>query len=271
MISFKLFQKPFILFFFSSISFYSLANDSSKNQDYFNVSLIVPEVSGAVYDSYQNVIWSIGDSGKRIMGRTELSSKKTESVPIIGHPIATDREELVSDAKGNIWILSVGDNDSVRNDIEINMIDPTEFIHTNKLTVKRTIKLSYPDGPKDVEAAYYFEEKIYLIEKTFSSKAKIYSVDISQTAPMKQVAKYMTYIDSLKTRLITAACMDEKEDIYLLTYYGTFKLKNWKISTPIKTQTINVSPFISQMETLVCYKDKLMLATEDGAFWLENK
>jgi hypothetical protein len=248
-----------------------ITSTSQANTDLFNVSTFIPEVSGATYDSYQNAIWSVGDSGKRALGRTGLSNKKTDICPIIGHKIATDREDLVEDNEGNIWILSVGDNDKVRDDIEINMVSPIEAINNDSLTVKRTIKIKYPDGPKNVEAAFYFDDKIFIIEKTLSIFAKIYTIDITKDSPSVQTVKYFSSIKSIKTRFITAACIDKSEDVFILTYYGTFKLENWKSSKEVSTKTINFSPFISQMETLVCYKDQLLLATEDGAFWLEGK
>ena len=254
----------------SLILIFFITSTTQANTDLFNVSTLIPEVSGATYDSYQNAIWSVGESGKRVLGRTNLSTKETNVFPIIGHEIATDREELVEDSEGNIWILSVGDNDRVRDDIEINMVSPLEAIHNNSLTVQRTIKIQYPDGRKNVEAAFYFDDKIFLIEKTISSIAKIYTIDISKDSSSIQTVKYFTSIKSLKTRFITAACIDKSEDVFILTYYGTFKLNNWKNSKEVSTKTVNFSPFISQMETLVCYRDQLLLATEEGAFWLEG-
>ena len=241
-----------------------------KRNTVFHLGKYVNEPSGAVYDPNQEVMWSVGDSGDLILGRTNIKSQTTIKVPIKGN-IARDREELVMDKQGYLWVLSIGDNKRNRKNVEINQLDPNQYYTDGKLDVIKKIKFTYPYGAIDVEGAFIFENKLYLIQKTFFKKAWIYTIDISPEAATKQVATRFKRLKSNLARLITAACIDQNDEVYVQTYWGTFRLKNWQTSRKIWPKLVKFDPFVLQAETIVCHEDKLIIGRETGRFWWQNK
>jgi hypothetical protein len=201
-----------------------------------------------------------------------MQTKKTVIVPIVGREIARDREELVMDKNGLLWVLSVGDNHKKRSQVEINQVNPKDYLKSGKLPVQRTITITYPYGSIDVEGAFVHKDTLYLIQKNLFGRTWIYKVDISTMAPTKQVA---TRFKPLKKRslakLITAACIDDNDEVYVQTYWGTYQLKNWQTANYIKPRRIKFDLFVAQAETLVCFEDKLIIARETGRFWWQNK
>jgi len=158
-----------------------------KRNTVFHLGKYVNEPSGAVYDPNQEVMWSVGDSGDLILGRTNIKSQTTIKVPIKGN-IARDREELVMDKQGYLWVLSIGDNKRNRKNVEINQLDPNQYYTDGKLDVIKKIKFTYPYGAIDVEGAFIFENKLYFFEATDPEAPN------SGAGVRRQIAKEVKYL-----------------------------------------------------------------------------
>ncbi len=239
----------------------------NKEKTLFHLGGIINEVSGAVYDKQQNVIWSVGDSGDLVLGRTDMETNVTVRVPVVGKRIAREREELVMDNSGMLWILSTGDNHKERENVEINQVDPGSYLKTGDLQVLKTIVITYPQGAIDVEAAFVDGDQLYLIQKSFFRRSWIYTVDVSVSAPEIQKAKKYKKLKNNLARLITSACIDGRKDVFVLTYLGIYRLKNWQDAETVSARNVYFNPFFGQVETLVCDNRSFIVARESGRFW----
>ena len=100
-----------------------------------------------------------------------------------------DWEAIVVGKEGQVWILDVGDNGAKRKKVSLHRFDPRDIVD-GKVNVNRTIKVKYPNGARDVEAAVYVGrlDKILLIGKRYFKKAPVAWVDVSADSPDKQDA-----------------------------------------------------------------------------------
>ncbi len=233
----------------------------------FSVAPAVEEVSAAVYDPETHMLWSLGDSGTGTsIGRTDLAAGTTETITVLGAD-NTDWEALVADEYANLWIVDAGDNGAVRSGVVFYLIDP-ESLDGDTISVERSIAVSYADGPMDVEAALYFDEHIYLIEKipllSERRTARIVRIDAAPGAEDTQLAE-----PAGELRLgaaVTDAALTSEGTLYVLTYIGVFACPNWSAglcrAAPLRFF------FVGQQETLVLLTDNLLLiGAESGYFF----
>lgn len=131
---------------------------------------VLPEASGmAVSGLDPNRLWLINDSGSR----SELIALDLEKPSFVRVNIVDTRnrdwEDLeVFEYDGRSWIVvaDVGDNDARRQQVALHFL-PEPSATEKKAQIHSTIRLSYPDGPRDVEslAVDPLTNRIYLLSK----------------------------------------------------------------------------------------------------------
>ena len=241
-----------------------------KKDVLFDLGDHIDEISGAVYDVNQNVIWSLGDSSPMVLARTDVSTLETQVIDIEGVK-GGDREELVIDSEGYLWILCTGDNHKRRERVFMNQVDQRVLEKGKALKVMRTIETNYPKGAIDVEGAFVYGRKLFLIQKSFFKKAKIYTIDISPGSEPKQMATHFNSIYGFP-HLATGACIDENDQVFFVTYWGVFKILDWKNNPEdLRVKLVEFGPFFGQTETILCHKNRLIVARESGLFFYSKK
>ena len=132
---------------------------------------------------------------------------------------------MVQDQESNLWILDVGDNRKIRPYVTIYMIDKNALQTQNKtITVSRKIRFSYPDGPRNVEAAFFEGTYLYLVEKKVASDPKLAFIDISSDWGVIQIATECGIIPGLSS--VTDASVSPSGNVYILTYFGVYQYNN---------------------------------------------
>jgi hypothetical protein len=180
----------------------------------FDVSPTIQEVSGAVFDLRRSVVWTHGDSGTGpVIGRTTMPDGTTIAIQVQGAK-NVDWEAIVQDARGALWILDVGDNDRTRPEVLLYRVDP-DAIRDGSVSVDRTIRVTYKDGARNVEAAALDGERLYLFEKVYVGVPRVASVDLSEGDV--QVARPEGKLFPIGP--ITDASVTSKGAVYFLTYF----------------------------------------------------
>lgn len=134
-----------------------------------NYSLL-PEASGlGVSGIDPQRLWLINDSG----GRSELVALDLDSGKFrrvdVRDTSNRDWEDLeVFDYRGTSWVViaDVGDNEARRKRVALYFL-PEPSAKDRRVSVSATIKLSYPDGPRDVEGVAVDPQSntLYLLSK----------------------------------------------------------------------------------------------------------
>jgi len=112
----------------------------------------ITESSGLVVSaSHADLAYTINDSGNDpIVFAVRISTGEVVGTTTVAGGALVDTEALALDTDGVLWIADTGDNLEQRDDVALYTIDePGEGDHS--VTATR-YPLSYPDGPRDVEA-----------------------------------------------------------------------------------------------------------------------
>ncbi len=238
----------------------------------FDLSGQVPEVSGAAYSKATKMLWTLPDSGNpALLGRTDLETFETRTFNVTGAE-NEDWEAILLDRERKLWVLDVGDNNSVRNHVSLYRVDP-ERANGDNLPVIQQVNVLYPEGPMNVEAGAILNNRIYLFEKTLTHKPKIVSVDISfavtnpSDIPPMRVARSEGELPMLAGP-ITDASLSPTGSLYLLTYAGVYEVPYWWSKRDRYVETIRLL-FWGQIETLVALSDDhFLIGRESGKFFL---
>jgi len=247
---------------------------SKNSKVLFNISKDIKEVSGTVYDSKRNVIWSIGDSGdgdRSKIAITKMDTWETKVIKIKGaknidwEAIAIDRENDL------IYILDVGDNKAVRDIKQIYKINPKDIVD-NEITKFKIIQVRYtPEKLFDVEAAFIKNNHLYFVEKTIQTSARIYSIDLSLNLKGIIPALWYGTIGHSPIFITDAEVNSITGEIYLLSYLGISKLKHFDNSAEMTSTPLRIG-YWGQIESLcIDSKDQFIIAREDGDFFYGKK
>lgn len=261
-----------IIFFCASSCSHEIKNhphhqheNTIKAGTLFDIGDSLNETSGAIFDKNQQVFWAVGDSGPMVLARIDENNKDVQIVPIKG-VVGSDREELVIDKNGFLWILCTGDNHDRKDKVHLNQVDLRSYVKGKPLDVIRTIQFTYPGSPNDVEGAFVYKNELFLIQKSFIKQSWIYTVDLSPNSSNIQVAKYFKQLADAP-KLITAACIDENDRVFFLTYWGVYEIKHWKKKDNLYGSMVDFNPLQWTSETLVCKDNHLIVARETGRFF----
>jgi len=240
----------------------------------FTVAPEIREVSAAVFDSAEGLLWTLGDGGDGIrekIGRTSLADRSTTSLLVTG-ACNHDWEALAMDDGGRLWILDVGDNGAVREQVLLHRVDPGDAAGQS-VPVTRTITVTYPDGPMDVEAGACFQDTVYLFEKrlfprTGAGPLRVLAVDVSEASGNYQEALPAGTLPVCRT--VTDASVSPEGYLYLLTYTGIIACGDWH--SPVRSAWPVLFFFLGQQESLAALgRNSFYVGVEDGSFYCVRK
>ncbi len=79
---------------------------------------------------------------------------------------ATDWEDIATTSDGMIWVADTGDNDGVRESVQLHVAEEPDTLVSSTLSAT-TYDLRYPDGPHDAEALLVdpADDRVYLVTK----------------------------------------------------------------------------------------------------------
>jgi hypothetical protein len=248
-----------------------VSRDFPQPKPIFSLAGRILELSAFALSQNKQDLWSLGDSGNApVVARTNLKTQKSELVLVKNAP-NQDWEAMATDKYNNVWVLDVGDNHGVRKSVSLYQFDP-EKVKMASVDVKKKIKIKYPDGPRDVEAAIYDKksEKILLIGKRYFKKARVAWVDVSKKAKKKQDAVEFGRFPA--TGPITDAVLTDDDRLFLLTYFSIMEVKNWRNQKNRKLDFVK-ELFWGQVEALAMPNpDQFLVGSENGfVFELKTK
>jgi len=250
----------------------------------FNVKPAIKEVSSAVKDKIRQVIWTVGDSGTGpYMGRTNLSTFKTERIEVLG-VVNRDWEALVLDSRGHVWLLDVGNNFFNHNPVKAHQINPDNIkvrtidgVDSLVVTPDRTVILRYPKKfAVDCEAAIVKDDRLYLIQKSFFwHNPKVYSADISPESPNKQTlnleGSLKNYRGIRKAVITDAGISEDGETVYTLSYGILYKYHNFfKFNKTGYAEHIDTFNFGMSESLTVLGDNRFYIGYENGNFFLRE-
>jgi hypothetical protein len=217
------------------------------------------EISGLV--KLQDHLWSLGDSGKNDsrLVRTNIATGKQKVFKL-----AVDNYdwEAISTDGIDLYVFDIGDNAEKRDDVTIHVVNP------KNARVRKSVSLTYPDGPRDVEAVTFIDGQFYLIEKF--SPNRIVSISKEKIKRQKKVvASSHGFLNDSQMGWITDASIDPKdESIVLLSYSKLYRISKKNF---LKGQSILPSNFMklpggfsrAQAEALtITANGKIFIGTE---------
>lgn len=233
----------------------------------FNVAPVIRECSASVMDEANDAVWTLGDSGNpALLGRTSMRDWITVPITVEGAR-NEDWEALVRARSGHLWILDVGDNDSIRKSVTLYEVDPAQSASESRsLHVLRAVTVIYPDGPRNVEGGVIDDsDRLYLFEKTNLGRPRVATVSVSAQAPELQVAFQYGRLPAIGP--ITDASVSPEGDVFLLTYLGIHRCNDCFDETRRSLRPVRAG-FKGQIESLVALgSDRFWVASEDGAFY----
>jgi hypothetical protein len=213
----------------------------------------ISESSGlAVSRTHNDTFWTHNDSGDdaRFFG-VSSGGDDLGTVRVTGAE-ANDWEAMTlgaCDSQTCLYIGDVGDNEATRNDITLwRLIEPVPPGAGNETIALATgLELRYPDGPMDCEAIAYdpLTGDILFVEKSWSAKARIHRLPVSEWSTNSNDDVMLTYIDtidfntdSLTGGLVTGADISPSgTSLFVRTYIAGFHV------TLIRDADGNISGF----------------------------
>ncbi len=201
----------------------------------------VEESSGLARSRTQpGIWWTHNDSGA-----SNHLYPMSPSGAILGHPVRIDGavnvdwEDIAADESGQLWIADLGNNANRRRDLTVYVIDEPQFSHRDQephlegfpeaITVKRTLRLRYPDQEAfpptrlnfDCEAIFARNGVLYVLTKHRSDRhTKLYRL-VDDGREDEQTLEYRQTIRNVG--MVTAAALHpDGTRLAILTYTGVW-------------------------------------------------
>lgn len=191
---------------------------------------IIDESSGLVKSSFRDdVIWTHNDSGDvpRIFA-IDPQGNLVGEVAIEG-AVASDWEAITSDGKGRLLIGDIGNNENMRQDLTVYVVDEPDP-SVDSIPVRKAIRFRYPEQRSfpdrdyfnfDAEALFWWKDRLFLLTKHRSDKnTALYlfpEVWGEETLDLLRISE--TTLGSMVT---DAAVSPDGEHLAVLTYAGVF-------------------------------------------------
>lgn len=178
-----------------------------------------------------------------------------------------DWEDIAMNAKGDLFVADIGDNQNKRNHVSIYKI-PASKIWKKEVTPER-IKFTYPDKhgtPKsdslyfDAESLVAVGDSLFIFTKNrtepFDGKVLVYGIDANKKVQKaKLVHDFVLCKGGWQTCSITAADYNHKSDeLVFITYRHMYKLKSFKLLRDSAPEIIRL-PSLKQREGVAFSKD----------------
>ena len=190
-------------------------------------SIQIRESSGLVSDGGGG-FWTHNDSGDtaRIF-RVDADGQLLQTIKLDGIE-AVDFEDLTWAVVGGVeglLIADVGDNRGNRQSVALHLIDRPKRGQT-EASIRSTIRVRYPGGPRDCEAVGYDDasERIILIAKSKLPWCGVYGIEVGGFDAEQQDHEVVaTHLTNLTLPMVTAMDVDRTTgDVVLCSYLQIF-------------------------------------------------
>lgn len=185
----------------------------------------VSESSGLEIANEGQTYWTHGDGGNK--NQLFEINKEGKVISILPLPATQNKdwEELAKDDVGNIYVCDIGNNVNIRKDLRIYKVNTRNSNSIDTINFKFADQQLYPPArPQrnyDCEAAFWYNETLYLISKNRGDKyVKIY------TLPDKGGSYVASIVDSiyLNSPITAADISPDGSKVVLLTYSKMYLL-----------------------------------------------
>lgn len=260
------------------------AQNSPVKNDELKIEFALPkklkEVSGITLSKDKKTIWVIEDRGNKnaVYGLKE-DGQMVAKIPVENSE-NTDWEDIISDAKGNIYIGDFGNNDNDRKDLAILK---TDLKDVNQTTTKiiQTTKFHYQGQtdfpPKksnllyDCEAFVEMNGNFYLFTKNrskgFDGTFLVFQVPNKEGDFEAKLIGKLQLQGGYNDAAITSATINSTKDkIVLLTHKNIHVLTGFT-ANDFSTAKIQKIPLNhnSQKEAIVFHDDKTLMIADEKA------
>lgn len=182
------------------------------------------ETSAIEIVANSDLFWTIEDSGnKNILFGLNSKGNIEKAIKILDAK-NKDWEDLASDNKGNIYIGDFGNNSKKRKNFTIYKLAITENLKDEATAERLHFKLPKKSKSENFEAFYHHNNSLYLISKT---KSTVNVFKINDTTENQTATKISSHKLKGKHNLITAADINEKNEIVLLNHDKVWKLSDY--------------------------------------------
>lgn len=267
------------IFILSVFTFLSCQQDSGALTTIYSLPKKLKEVSGIIYSTSSNLLWSLEDSGNanEIYG-LNFKNGKIEKTITIENTENIDWEDITKDKDGNLYIGDFGNNDNERKDLSIYKIDKNSLATESAIPAYK-VSFAYPEQKKfppkktemfyDVEGFFEFKNNFYLFTKNRSKgfDGTAFLFKIPNTAGFHQavlMGEFKT-CDNYNHCAITAATISPDESkVAVLTHDKVFLFESFEGDNFLKgTKTILELDHFSQKEAASFIdNDRLFIADE---------
>ena len=197
------------------------------------------EISGLVKSRFhQKVFWAINDSGypAAIVPLSPDGAVVSASGHMIRVPGARniDWESLAIDRSGKLYICDVGNNFSRRKELQIYVVQEPSPNSSSTLSPE-VLKVRYPDQKKtspaklihDCEAAFIYNEKLYLLTKRLSDAATaLYRLDSRKSTAVNTLTFVTAY--PIGGYVTAADVSPDQKLLAVLTYQSLWILYDFR-------------------------------------------
>ena len=222
--------------------------------------------------------WTHNDSGGEAkLFAFDAAGFVTGSVTLDGVK-AIDWEDMASFTDGaskRLVIADVGDNQSIRDDVTIYLMDEPDPRQHNRAASYLVIRLRYPNGPQDCEAigVDLDHRQILVVSKSFLPLATVYSLPLPELAfNAESTAEpvMLKRVGTVAIPLISAMDIDPRtSDLFLVNYFQCFRFKvdkrepfgEWTKRVPDVTQL----PTLKQIEAVAVDMNGDVWVTSEGS------
>lgn len=227
------------------------------------------EISGlAPSRKHPGIAWVIEDSGNRpVVYALELATGATVAKVHLRGAVNVDWEEVrlgpcePGSDRNCIWVAETGDNARIRSDVALLRLEEPDELSARSCFKAERFPVQYPDGPQDVEALYFGEDRLpRLVSKLRDGAAVVYRSTGLENGTLERELSWMVTLDGqlrppaegpLPYRVTAADAVAGQ--VLLRTYEATLLVagdRQCTISSPVESQG-----------------EALALDPRDGALW----
>ncbi len=222
-------------------------------------------------------IWTHNDSG----GVAELFAFDRRGdqagkliFPSIGQPIDwEDISSYVDEGVPRILIADCGDNLANRPSIALYLVDEPEFAGPIDQKSVQTLRVTYPDGPRDCEAVAVDIRRrlVVMFTKSVLPVCGVYVFPLPTKHDPMSMNIGATRIATLNVPMVTGADFDPRSgDLWLVNYFQAFRYSGMPATTRFSRQlTILPNAFdlprLKQIEAVAVDHDGVVWVTSEGS------
>ncbi len=193
----------------------------------------ITESSGLAVSQLQpEIFWTHNDSGDSARIFAIDRGGNVTGVASLAEVQANDFEDMASYRDGGrprLLVADVGDNRASRDHVRIYLFDEPDPRGRSVVKQFQTLRLRYPDGPRDCEAVAVDLEnrKIVFVTKSFLPLARVYQSRlpaVDEPTDAEGEVGVLDYLGTVPIPLVTAMDVDpQRGTIVLVNYFQAFR------------------------------------------------